>query len=94
MPFHVYECSAGHRTERFFKTISEGELYDMIICDACGDESLPGGGKKYVLAKKVPSAPLGFGLYGSPEGYDKPSPTKRYSTKLVSRKEGNASSAG
>jgi hypothetical protein len=45
-------------------------------------------------AVKVMSRPLGFGLYGDPAGYDKPSATKRFNTKTVSRKEGNASSVG
>jgi hypothetical protein len=42
----------------------------------------------------VPEVPLPAMFYGNPEGYFKPSATKRYNTKVVSQKEGNSSAAG
>lgn len=86
MPFLEFECPNGHVTEHFYKTISAGASMDYVICMECGINN-------NVMAKKTPSRPLGFGLYGDPAGYDKPSTTRRYSTK-TSEKHGNSNSAG
>jgi hypothetical protein len=83
VPYLEFECPNGHVTEKFFKLISEGEAVTDIHCETC-----------YQRATKIISRPLGFGLYGDPAGYDKPSATKRFNTKVVSQKEGNAKSVG
>lgn len=81
-----FECESGHRHEMFFKSFGASKLYfeqrndrgiEAINCPDCGK-----------VAPMVPSAPLGFALYGDPGGYCKPSPTKRHSTKLMN-KDGN-----
>lgn len=86
MPFYEYLCDNGmnqHVITKFFKTFSEAEPFiDEIQC-----------GGHCIFAKRIPS--LGsFALYGDPEGYHKPSPTKRFTTKTVSQKEGNKNSIG
>lgn len=81
MPILEYECSNGHVSETFFKSISEGEHTPTTVCPLCG-----------LISSKIFSAPLGFGLYGNPEGYSKPSTSRRFNTKTVSQKMGNASS--
>lgn len=83
MPFMEYKCSNGHVTERFFKNIRTAEECHYIECEQCGQR-----------ADKIFSVPLGFGLYGDPAGYEKPSVTKRFSTKTVSKKEGNSAAIG
>ena len=93
MPFYEYRCTE-HRDRPdspassfeftvFFKTFSEAEEYaDQALCD-CGE-----------TATRIPSSPLGFGLYGDPTGYSKPSATKRFNTKTVSKYQGNRSAVG
>lgn len=84
MPMLEYECQrCGHRTERFFRSISDGEEIVTVHCEDCND-----------LAQKVPSIPLQAHLYGNPDGYHKPSPTKRFNTKTVSQIQGNSSAIG
>lgn len=78
MPFHEYQCEAGHVTEKFFKSFAAAEGVEEIDCTVCSAK-----------AKRIISQILGFALYGDPAGYHKPSPTKRHSTKLVSSKIGN-----
>lgn len=78
-----YRCENGHITEEFFRTISAAAEVATIQCSQCGQ-----------MASKIISTPLGFALYGSPEGYYKPSATKRSSTKLVSNVTGNKNSVG
>jgi hypothetical protein len=83
MPLLEFKCSNEHVTEEFFKTISAGERAEWVVCPQCGERS-----------SKIFSTPLGFGLYGDPAGYDKPSATKRHSTKTVSKLSGNDSAVG
>ena len=77
-----YQCENGHVSERFFRSISAAAEVQAVQCDECG-----------MNADKIISAPLGFALYGNPAGFDKPSPTKRFSTKLATS-WGNKDSAG
>lgn len=84
MPIYEYETESGEHFEIFFKSFKEAEPFiDIAPSPTTGE-----------LGKRVVSIPLEPHLYGDPAGYHKPSPTKRYSTKLVSRKEGNASAIG
>jgi hypothetical protein len=84
---YEYRCPFSARKEtfeKFFKSFSEAEKYaEFAPCPVCEAES-----------PRVMSATLGFGLYGAPDGYYKPSPTKRFNTKLVSSIEGNSSAIG
>jgi hypothetical protein len=75
---YEYRCPEGHLTEKFFHTISEGAASDILVCPICEG-----------TAVKIISAPLGFGLYGDPVGYDKPTTTKRWSTKTFFKDKGN-----
>lgn len=86
MPIHEYKCLKGHITERFFPTFrqAEEEREQPVTCEQCGEQA----------AYQEFSTPCPAHLYGNPEGYYKPSPTKRYSTKLVSQLEGNSSAVG
>lgn len=77
-----YRCADGHVTERFFTSISAAAAVPVVQCVQCQQP-----------ASKIFSAPLGFGLYGNPVGYDKPSATKRHSTKLVTA-TGNKNAVG
>lgn len=83
MPILEFECSLGHRSEKFYGTITAGDRVPHIPCPVCTQD-----------APKVPSSPLQAHFYGNPDGYDKPSPTKRFNTKTVSQKEGNRYSGG
>ncbi len=80
---YEYRCPNHHEFEVFFRSFSSAAPYESEALCYCG-----------ALAERVPSSPLGFGLYGNPVGYDKPSPTKRHSTKLVSALTGNKSATG
>lgn len=77
MPYYEYRCTCGSDTEVFYRSIAEGQKHPTVICSVCGLE-----------AGRVPSVPFPAHLYGNPEGYSKPSPLKRHSTKLASA-EGN-----
>jgi hypothetical protein len=92
MPFHEYECPNGHITERFFKSLSEGEQVQKVECQQCITGACTGFYDQPVWAKKIVSRPLGFGFYGSPDGFHKPSALKRHSTKLAAA-SGNANAA-
>ncbi len=85
MPILEYECPNGHRSEVFYKTFSEADEYETVVCESCLEEPY----STICTAKLVYSRPLGFGLYGNPAGYDKPSATKRFSNKTISMKDGN-----
>jgi hypothetical protein len=85
LPIFEYECSAGHITEKLFLTFgaAEKEKSDPIPCKACGESA----------ELKEFSVPRPAMFLGNPDGYHRPSPTKRYSTKLATEK-GNATSIG
>lgn len=83
MPIYEYDCPAGHRLEKFFTTFSEAEKHEDKT--KCAEHNR--------TARRVQSVPLPGHFYGDPAGYDRPSPTKRYSTKLATQK-GNEHSAG
>lgn len=89
MPTLEYRCQLGHVTEKFFKSISEGEKAAVVVCAEC---SLRPGSAEF--ADKIFSVPMEAMLYGDPAGYGKPSATKRHSTKTVSAKTGNQSATG
>lgn len=78
MPYYEYACATcGAEVERFFRTIKEGEKFPVVQCAVCGKDSV-----------RKASLPMPPHLYGRPDGYNKPSPLKRHSTKLASA-EGN-----
>jgi hypothetical protein len=79
---YEYRCEDGHVTEQFFRSISAGAGVQSVQCN-CGK-----------IALRIMSVPLGFGLYGNPAGYYKPSPTKRTSNKVVSGLTGNKNAVG
>ncbi len=79
MPFHEFKCPEGHVTEKFFKSFSAAEGVETIDCTVCS-----------ASANRIVSAPLGFGFYGDPAGYHKPSALKRFNTKTASKKVGNS----
>lgn len=86
MPYYEYECPVHGRITKFFATFTEAEPYiDKVRCSQNDD----GQGSCDYEAERVVSVPLPAHFYGNPEGYYKPSPAKRYSTKLVTQK-GNA----
>jgi putative FmdB family regulatory protein len=92
---YEYECTTcKKRFEKFFRSFSEAQPHEKITdCPHCGVKTVDKDGRKINLfepAKRVPSVPLGFALYGDPAGYSKPSTTKRWSTKTYSRKDGNS----
>jgi hypothetical protein len=71
LPIHEFRCDKGHVTEKLFLTLKEAEETEKIICEVktkkkeCGLEAM-----------KIISAGA-FLLWGSPEGYHKPSPTAK-----------------
>jgi hypothetical protein len=87
MPFLEFECPQGHVVEYFCRSISEGERLTQVVCGECMTDPP-------TMAKKIISMPLPAHLYGDPQGWSRPSPTKRHSTKLVSKKTGNESAVG
>lgn len=90
MPTLEFRCPYEHVTERFYKTVSEGVAVDNIVCPLCSfyDNRIA------IAQKTIVSPPLQAHLYGNPEGYHKPSATKRFTTKTVSQREGNDSAVG
>lgn len=86
MPTYEYCCSNSvnsHIISKFFPTFKEAEPFmDEIHCDG-----------HCCFAPRIMS-PGFFALYGDPAGYHNPSPTKRFTTKTVSQKEGNQHSWG
>lgn len=83
MPIHEYQCEHNHITEKLFRTFDAAEGVQTIACDTCGED-----------AERISSVPFSAHLLGNPDGYHKPSPSKRHSTKVVSAKTGNKFSAG
>jgi hypothetical protein len=96
MPYYQYKCKAEHLGhdvfEVFFKSFKEAEpfLDSYPTCPKCTEESITQFPPQGVRVMSVPMPPH---LYGNPDGYHNPSPTKRHSTKLVSVKDGNKYSA-
>lgn len=87
MPFYEYECRGGKETHTFsvfYKTFKEAEVHENHA--ACHVHKC--------IGDRIVSMPLQAHLYGNPDGFSKPSPTKRFTYKTVSQKEGNSSSAG
>lgn len=82
MPFHEFACKNEHVTTKLFLSFASAEGVEEIPCEECGEP-----------ANRVMSVPFPAHLYGNPDGFYKPSPTKRYSYKLATEK-GNADSAG
>jgi hypothetical protein len=82
MPYHNFVCDKNHDTEKLFLSFKAAEGVEEIDCVVCGRP-----------AKRVLSVPFPAHFYGNPDGFYKPSPTKRYSYKLAAEK-GNANSAG
>lgn len=85
MPMYEYFCTVcSEKFTNFYKTFSEAEEGESCgLCPKCG-----------MVAPRIVSLPLAPHLLGSPEGYHKPSPTKRHSHKLASEKDGNKYSNG
>lgn len=83
MPIKEFRCDeCGTITEKFFRSFSAAEGVDQVNCPRCVGR-----------ARLIFSVPLPAMFYGNPDGYHKPSATKRYSTKLVAQK-GNDAAAG
>ena len=87
MPIYNYlackRCEAPP-FEKFFKTFAEAEPFTLgADCLECGNVCIRGV-----------EVPFNAHLLGNPDGYHKPSPTKRHSTKTVSEKQGNKFSIG
>lgn len=79
MPYYEYQCPEGHVITEFFRSFSLASSYENSLpCPEHGCAS-----------PRVPSTPLPAHLYGNPNGYHNPSPTKRFNTKTVSQKDGN-----
>ncbi len=82
MPIYSYRCSQNHEFDIFFKTFSAaGPHENATPCD-CGE-----------WADRVQEQTLEPHFYGDPSAWSKPSPTKRDSTKTVSRITGNQHSS-
>lgn len=84
MPIHEYKCVQGHTFEKLFLTFKAAEEQEVQICPQCRGTS-----KRLEFSTPYPAL-----LLGNPEGYYKPSPTKRFSYKKVSSIEGNNCSGG
>lgn len=79
MPIYEYDCPVGHHSTKLYTTFKEAEPFiDSAQCSECGVE-----------AKRVQSVPFEAHFYGNPDGYYKPSPSKRFSTKLVNSNGNN-----
>lgn len=89
MPIHEFKCRNGHVTEKVFLTfaavdelenyVDEDDYFNgnnvtgkFIRCPQCQE-----------MAVMIDSVPLPAHFLGNPEGYHKPSPTKRHSYKHV-----------
>jgi len=90
MPIHEFKCDSGHITERFFKTFEQAEGVDFVACDEFVNGRLCNRPADRVIFSRT-LEPM---FYGNPDGYAKPSPTKRFNTKTVSQKEGNKNAIG
>lgn len=83
MPYYEYLCPNMHETTEFFPTFGEAAPFiDGVACTICGEHAV-----------RVFSVPLEAHFYGNPDGYHKPSATKRYSYKK-SMSTGNETSMG
>lgn len=78
--FHCTECNQRFEKLFWFPEVKD-EMYEA--CPKCGKAT----------PRILFSIPLPAHFYGNPEGYHKPSPCKRYSTKLVAQ-SGNDSAVG
>jgi hypothetical protein len=79
MPIHEFKCPNGHMTEKLFVSFAKAQGVTQIPCVTCQAPS----------TKQSFSTPLPAHLYGTPDGYYKPSPTKRTTTKAFSGIHGN-----
>jgi len=89
VPIFDYKCPQGHVFEKFFKTFKEAEANKRKhpLCPVCAPKFAP----SELVEFSVPRPAM---FYGNPDGWSRPSPTKRHSTKLVSAIEGNSSAVG
>jgi len=85
MPIYEYECPEGHQTTQVFKTFDEAAPHTEAM--PCKEDGCT------LFALRKWSVPMPGHFYGNPEGYYKPSPTKRTSYKLAAA-SGNEGSAG
>jgi hypothetical protein len=79
MPIHEFRCSRGHVTEKLFLTLKDAEEADCIVCmhEVKQPGFTPDGINRCGCdAPKIISSGA-FLLWGSPEGYHKPSPTAK-----------------
>jgi hypothetical protein len=88
MPIHEFKCPNGHVTEKLFLTFREAEGVTLIPCPKCIDIIRPCEWG-YNAVRVDFSVPYPAHLLGNPDGYYKPSPQKRHSTKLINRETGN-----
>jgi hypothetical protein len=82
VPIKEFLCSREHVTEKLFLSFKAAEGVDEVTCSECGE-----------VATRIVSTPFPAHFYGNPDGYHKPSATKRTSYKLASER-GNAASSG
>lgn len=73
-----FKCGSGHVTERFCVPVKEIEEGQAFTCPECGQPAFPA----VVLNQ-------GFQLLGNPDGYSKPSATKRHSYKKITENGNN-----
>jgi hypothetical protein len=75
--FHCLECNITF--EKIIQRFAEYEATKVTTCINCG---------KQIPKNEFPTT-LPPMFFGNPEGYHKPSPTKRHSYKTINKKEGN-----
>lgn len=97
MPHYEFDCPRHGRIKRFYKSFPEAASHiDRTVCGEVTKDGTTLDDREFCgeIAQRALSAPFQPICYGNPEGYGKPSATKRYSTKLVSQKDGNKYAAG
>src|SRR6266404_9181223 len=89
-PIHEFKCPEGHVTEKVFLSFKDAEKAKKIICPTCHTRALnePCYWEYYAIRVDF-SVPFPAHLLGNPEGWYRPSPQKRHSTKLINRETGN-----
>jgi putative FmdB family regulatory protein len=84
MPLFDFTCQqCGCTTEFLIQSFKEAEQTEEVMCPDCGGRAL-----------KQIGVPFPAHFYGNPDGYYKPSPTKRHSYKLADKDKGNKHSGG